>query len=63
MLSENLIQIRKEKNLDIDVLATKSRISRKNIENLESGKNKNPRLKTLIQLAEALDVAILDLIQ
>jgi len=57
-----LKEIREQKNLTQEKLAEISNIDYKHIQNLESFKKINdPKLSTLLKLAEALDINIIEL--
>ena len=57
MYLKNLTKIRKEKRLTQEGLARKANISYHTVIKLESGGIKNPKVGTLLKLAEALDVS------
>jgi len=63
MLHENLKQFRKEKNLSQEELAKKADVTYSTLIKIESGNNQNPTVKTLQQIAKALDVTIDDLMK
>lgn len=62
MLSENLKNIRIEKNLGIRELERLSDVSHTIIMNIESGKSKNPTIIPIMKLAKALDITIDELV-
>lgn len=51
-----------ERNITINKLATLSGITQSTVENLMSGKTKNPKLKTLHKLAIGLDMTVSELL-
>lgn len=63
MLDNNLKIKREEKGYSKMKLAKLSKISRKTIEFIESGKVKSPKLQTIEALAEALNIPIEELIK
>ena len=63
MLHENLKRFRKEKNLSQEELAKKADVTYSTLIKIESGNNKNPTVKTLQQIAKALDVTLDDLMK
>ena len=63
MLHENLKRYRKEKNLSQEELARKADVTYSTLIKIESGNNQNPTVKTLQQIAKALDVTIDDLMK
>ena len=58
MLAENIKRLRKEENLSQEQLAQKAGITFSTLAKLESGFNQNPTVKTLQQIAKALDVTL-----
>jgi transcriptional regulator with XRE-family HTH domain len=58
-----LIKIRKEKGLTQEGLARKANISFHTLVKIESGRIKNPKIDTVVKLAEALDVSLDELIR
>lgn len=54
-------EIRKEKRMSQDELASKSGVSRTIISRLETGEQDNATMKTLAKLATTLDVQVQDL--
>ena len=58
MYLKNLVKLRKEKGLTQEGLARKADISYHTMIKLESGGIKNPKIETVIKLAEALDVTL-----
>lgn len=61
-LSERLKKIRKRKGFSQDGLAAKASVSRANITALEQKRHANVRLTTLVQLANELEVDVVDLL-
>lgn len=57
-----LTQLRKEKEITINKLATLSGITQSTVENIISGKTKNPKLKTLHKLALSLGMTVSELL-
>ncbi len=57
-----LTNLCKERNITINKLATLSGITQSTVENIISGKTKNPKLKTLHKLAIGLDMTISELL-
>jgi transcriptional regulator with XRE-family HTH domain len=57
MYLKNLAKLRKEKGLTQEGLARKANISYHTVLKLESGRIKNPRVGTLLKLAEVLEVS------
>jgi len=62
MYLKNLAKLRKEKKLTQEALARKADISYHTLIKLESGGIKNPKIETVIKLANALKVKIDDLL-
>lgn len=58
MYLKNLSKLRKEKELTQEGLARKANISYHTIIKIESGSIKNPKIETVIKLAEALEVSM-----
>ena len=63
MLSENLKRIREQKGFSKMQLEEASGISRRTIMLIETGRTKNPGIKTLNNLAKALKVSVEKLIK
>jgi transcriptional regulator with XRE-family HTH domain len=63
MLADNLKRYRAKIGLSQDQLARKAGITYSTLTKLESGVNQNPKVKTLQQLAKALDVTLDDLMK
>lgn len=57
-----LSQLCEEKNITINKLATLSGITQSTVENIMSGKTKNPKLKTLHKLALGLGMTVSELL-
>ncbi len=57
-----LTNLCKERNITINKLATLSGITQSTVENIISGKTKNPKLKTLHKLAIGLDMTVSELL-
>jgi transcriptional regulator with XRE-family HTH domain len=57
-----LSQLCEEKNITINKLATLSGITQSTVENIMSGKTKNPKLKTLHKLALGLGITVSELL-
>lgn len=57
-----LTKLCEEKNITINRLATLSGITQSTVENIVSGKTKNPKLKTLHKLAVGLGMSISELL-
>lgn len=57
-----LTGICKQRNITINKLATLSGITQSTVENIMSGKTKNPKLKTLHKLAVGLDITVSELL-
>lgn len=51
-----------ERGYTVNKLATRSGITQSTVENLMSGKTKNPKLKTLHRLAIGLDMTVSELL-
>jgi transcriptional regulator with XRE-family HTH domain len=63
MLAENVKRYRTKKGLSQDQLARKAGVTYSTLTKLESGVNQNPKVKTLQQIAAALDVTLNDLMK
>jgi transcriptional regulator with XRE-family HTH domain len=63
MLADNIKKFRKRLNLSQEELARKAGITYSTLIKLESGVNKNPTVKTLQQLAGALEVSLDQLVE
>ena len=58
MLSDNIKRFRKKKGLSQDRLAKLADVTHTTLVKLESGANKNPTVKTLKKIADALDISL-----
>lgn len=58
MYLKNLAKVRKERKLTQEGLARKADISYHTLIKLESGGIKNPKIETVVKLADALEVNI-----
>jgi transcriptional regulator with XRE-family HTH domain len=63
MLADNIKRYRAKLGLSQDQLARKAGITYSTLTKLESGVNQNPKVKTLQQLAKALEVTIDELMK
>lgn len=63
MYLKNLAKLRKERKLTQEGLARKANISYHTLIKLESGGIKNPKIETVLKLAEALNISIIELIE
>lgn len=63
MLAENVKRYRTKVGLSQDQLARKAGITYSTLTKLESGVNRNPKVKTLQQIAKALEVSLDDLMK
>jgi transcriptional regulator with XRE-family HTH domain len=61
-LAENLRRIRKAKGLTQEKLARLADLTNNTIIKIEAGKNQNPTLDTLKNMAKALEVSVEELI-
>lgn len=59
---QRLTKLCSERNITINKLATLSGITQSTVENIMSGKTKNPKLKTLHKLAIGLDMTVSELL-
>lgn len=57
-----LTKLCEEQHITINKLATLSGITQSTVENIMSGKTKNPKLKTLHKLAIGLDMTVSELL-
>jgi transcriptional regulator with XRE-family HTH domain len=62
MLAENIKRLRIKKGLSQDKLAKLADVTLTTLVKIESGANDNPTIKTLKKIADALEVAIDDLL-
>ena len=63
MLSDNIKKIRKKKGLSQDKLAKLADVTHTTLIKIESGANGNPTIKTLMKIANALEVSIDELLK
>lgn len=63
MFLKNLAKIRKEKGLTQEGLARKADISYHTLVKLESGGIRNPKIDTVVKLAEALGIGLDELVR
>lgn len=61
-LANNIMKLRKQKDLSQEKLARLSDVANNTIIKMESGENDNPTLETLRKVAKALDVSVDNLI-
>jgi len=62
ILAQNIKKLRKQLKLSQEELAKKAGITYSTLIKIESGANENPTIKTLVQIAKALNVKVDDLI-
>ena len=58
MLAQNIKKLRKQRKLSQEELAKKAGVTYSTLIKLESGVNKNPTIKTIQQIAAALEVSL-----
>jgi transcriptional regulator with XRE-family HTH domain len=58
MLAQNIKKLRKQRKLSQEELAKKAGVTYSTLIKLESGVNQNPTIKTIQQIAAALEVTI-----
>jgi len=58
MLSDNIKKTRKKKGLSQDKLAKLANVTLTTLIKIESGVNDNPTIKTLMKIANTLDISI-----
>lgn len=63
ILASNIKRYRKKLNISQDKLSKLSDVTYNTIIKIESGKNKNPTMKTLAKIAEALGASLDDLVK
>ncbi len=63
MYLKKLAKLRKERGLTQEGLARKANISYHTLIKLENGRIKNPKIETVLKLAEALNISIIELIE
>lgn len=62
VIIKRLIDLCNEREITINKLSTLSGITQSTVENIISGKTKNPKLKTLHKLAVGLDMTVSELL-
>ena len=62
VIVKRLNDLCKEREITINKLSTLSGITQSTVENIISGKTKNPKLKTLHKLAVGLDMTVSELL-
>lgn len=62
VIVKRLIDLCNERGITINKLSTLSGITQSTVENIISGKTKNPKLKTLHKLAVGLDMTVSELL-
>lgn len=63
MLAQNIKKLRNQRKLSQEELAKKAGVTYSTLIKLESGVNKNPTIKTIQQLAAALEVTLDELMR
>ena len=63
ILASNIKRYRKKLNISQDKLSKLSDVTYNTIIKIESGKNKNPTMKTLVKITDALGVSVDELIK
>jgi transcriptional regulator with XRE-family HTH domain len=58
MLAQNIKKLRNQRKLSQEELAKKAGVTYSTLIKLESGVNKNPTIKTIQQIAAALEVSL-----
>ena len=58
MLAQNIKKLRKQRKLSQEELAKKAGVTYSTLIKLESGVNKNPTIKTIQQIAAALEISL-----
>lgn len=58
MLAQNIKKLRKQRKWSQEELAKKAGVTYSTLIKLESGANKNPTIKTIQQIAAALEVSL-----
>ncbi len=58
MLAQNIKKLRKQRKMSQEELAKKADVTYSTLIKLESGVNKNPTIKTIQQIAAALEVTL-----
>lgn len=62
MINIKLLEIRKIHNLTLQDISTMTGIGTGRLSEIETGKTPNPRVDTLIKIADALDVTLDELV-
>ena len=62
VIIKRLTTLCNERNITVNKLATLSGITQSTVENIMSGKTKNPKLKTLHKLAIGLNMSVSELL-
>lgn len=62
VIIKRLTDLCSQKGFTVNKLATRSGITQSTVENLMSGKTKNPKLKTLHRLSIGLDMTVSELL-
>ena len=62
VIIKRLTTLCKERNITVNKLATLSGITQSTVENIMSGKTKNPKLKTLHKLPIGLNMSVSELL-
>lgn len=63
MLSENLKNARLKQRYTVRELSELSGVSKSSIDNIESGRNKNPGIQILLELSKVLKISVSKLIK
>ena len=63
MLAQNIKKLRNQRKLSQEELARKAGVTYSTLIKLESGVNKNPTIKTIQQIAAALEVSLDELMR
>ena len=63
MLSQNIKKLRKQHKLSQEELAKRAGVTYSTLIKIESGTNKNPTIRTLKKIADALKVSLDELIK
>lgn len=61
LLSQNLVRLMKDRGMNATELAERSALNRTAIYDILAGRSQSPRVKTVYQIAEALNVPMSDL--
>ena len=62
VIIKRLTTLCKERNITVNKLATLAGITQSTVENIMSGKTKNPKLKTLHKLAIGLNMSVSEIL-